>query len=263
MLIDDNDPLWRQFERAVADFLVAVGPTAKVIHDHQQKDPDTGSRRQRDVWIEATLCSLFPIKALISCKRWTRKVDARDIEHFYGELSGANAHLGVIYSDSGFTETAVEKAKALGRGKLHCCQLYNHKPADLPQCLIVKECYCVASAIGTALVAPPECELPLKTWGDLFDIDSPVVSDLIKKTFRQLLTKAREDMPDHKLAFPESYKCDVKFNDSEDRFSFSIRVALFWKIYKADVEANLLNGSYCLTEDRFVGSQTTPSITAK
>jgi len=55
---------WQQYEMAVAQFLAAAGPTAKVIHDQRQPDPDTGSSRQRDIWIESVLCGLFPIKSL-------------------------------------------------------------------------------------------------------------------------------------------------------------------------------------------------------
>src|SRR5947209_5051729 len=91
-LAEDDEPNWRQFERAVAEFLAAAGPTAKVSHDYRQTDPDTGSLRQRDVWIESVLCGMFPIKALVSCKRWSAKLNAKDVEHFFGELCGANAH---------------------------------------------------------------------------------------------------------------------------------------------------------------------------
>ena len=71
-----DDPIWRLYEKAVARFLTAAGPTAKVTHNHYQTDPDTGSLRQRDVWIEYILCDLYPLKALVSCKHWKNKLDA-------------------------------------------------------------------------------------------------------------------------------------------------------------------------------------------
>jgi hypothetical protein len=63
----------------------------------------------------------FPLKILVSCKKYKRKLDQQDIDAFNGELISSGAHKGVIYSYSGFNKYAIEKCKVLG---ISCCKLY-------------------------------------------------------------------------------------------------------------------------------------------
>jgi hypothetical protein len=121
-------PRWKSFEIAVAQFASAMDPRAHVQWNVRTPDLDTGHPRQRDVWIKATLCGIFPITVLVSCKRHRRKLHEGDIDSFIGELGSSRANLGVIYSFRGFTTPALEKAKARG---ICCCRLYR---MSLPTC---------------------------------------------------------------------------------------------------------------------------------
>lgn len=87
---------WKDFETAVARFIAALDPDATVKHNVYLPDRDTGHPRQRDVWIEARICGVFPVKVLVSCKRWDRKLNEQDIDAFVGELRSSGAHKGVI-----------------------------------------------------------------------------------------------------------------------------------------------------------------------
>ena len=127
------DPKWKEFEKAVARFVGALDPKAKVNHDVKLPDFHTSKPRQRDVWIEAKVCNHFPINVLISCKRLKRKLNQKDIDAFNGELASSEARLGVLYSYSGFTVNAIEKAKRLG---ISCCRLFENKSPDIPLNLI-------------------------------------------------------------------------------------------------------------------------------
>lgn len=77
---------WQLFERAVAALCQALAPDATVTHDAKILDVDIGSRRQRDVWIEALIGGHFPVKVLVSCKRYARKVTVQQVDAFLGEL---------------------------------------------------------------------------------------------------------------------------------------------------------------------------------
>ena len=68
-------PEWKQFEVAVANFLTALDPNARVTHDAKIDDAHTGKPRQRDVWIEAKVCQLFNLKILVSCKFWNTRIN--------------------------------------------------------------------------------------------------------------------------------------------------------------------------------------------
>jgi hypothetical protein len=124
---------WEQFEVAVERCVAALDPRVTVRRNVKLPDRDTGRLRQRDVWIETTICSLFPVKVLISCKHWATKLDEGDIDAFVGELRSSGAHKGVIYSAGGYTDPAILKAQALG---ISCCKLYQTEPADIPESLM-------------------------------------------------------------------------------------------------------------------------------
>ena len=72
---------WRNYEIAVQKFLDALEPNAKVVHDVKLPDKHTGKPRQRDIFIEATICGNIPVKILVSCKRYKRKLNESDIDH--------------------------------------------------------------------------------------------------------------------------------------------------------------------------------------
>ena len=61
--------------------------------------------------------------------------------------------------------------------------------------------------------------------------------------------------------FPEDWVTSFEIR-AESSEAPPLRISLHgkWKVYKAKVEAHLLNGSYSFTENSFAGSQTSPSI---
>lgn len=154
---------WERFETTVAEFIAALDPTAVVKYNIRLPDKHTGHPRQRDVWVEAKVCQIFPVKILISCKRWAKKLNEQDIDAFLGELHSSGEHKGVLYSFSGFTEPALEKALALG---ICCCKLYKHQPPDLPESLLFRM-YCCTQQFRLALSEVPSAGWGFKTFGDL------------------------------------------------------------------------------------------------
>ena len=142
-------PEWKQFEIAVANFLRAVDPSAKITHDAKIADVHTGEPRQRDVWIEGNLCQLFPIKVLVSCKFTKDRLNEQDIDAFNGEFISSGAHKGVIYAKTGFADPAIQKAKKLD---FSCCRLYLNQPPDLPEVLFFTA-YCSRNQLSLILLS--------------------------------------------------------------------------------------------------------------
>src|SRR5260221_6570923 len=148
-------PAWKQFELAVAQFLQALDPAAKVRHDVTIPDFDTGEPRQRDVWIEVNVCQHIPITILVSCKRYRTKLNEKHIDDFIGEIRSASANKGVLYSFTGFTNQAIAKAT---RTKISCCRLYDNQPADLPSLLLFPSLFICKPAFRLGLSSNfPEC----------------------------------------------------------------------------------------------------------
>lgn len=160
-------PVWKKFELAIANFIAALDPQAKVFHDVLLPDKHTGTPRQRDVWIETKILQHYTIKIYVSCKHKKRKLNQQDIDAFYGELLSSGAHKGIIYSFSGFGDKAIKKAKSLG---ICCCKLYQNDPPDLPESLIFPHVYCCQSKLSILLLEPFDPNWNLKTWNDLLEV---------------------------------------------------------------------------------------------
>lgn len=256
-----DDPDWKQYEVAVATFLAALGPTAKVRHDVKIPDAHTGRPRQRDVWIEVPFGHLS-WTILVSCKDWNRPLDQQDIDHVNGEFISSGAHDGVIYSSSGFNGPALEKAAQLG---FHCCRLYRDQPPEIPDRLVFRS-YCITPRMLLALSEPADPTSGLRTWEDVFEQpidtqDGPAtVLDVLAEHFDEQQRTAGKRLQDER-SYPTRWSTDCELPALQNGGSpIRIRIGGSWNTYEGKLEAHLLNGSYDFATGGFIGSQTSPSI---
>jgi len=255
------DPLWRSFEKAIAEFVQALDPQAEVKHDVKLPDRHSKRPRQRDVWIKAKLCQHFPVCLLISCKLLKRKINQQDMDAFNGELISSGAHKGVIYSVTGYTKPALEKAKNLG---ICCCKLYINDKPDLPENLILFT-YCCTPKFSVKFLEAPDSGWNISSYGDLFNLEIDTegkkisVLDAIDSAYRDSEQTSAEYGKKEK--FPCDWKNDITISDTESNIQpLRFRLAGSWNIYRAKLEAHLLNGSYSYTSGQFIGNQSTPWI---
>ncbi len=253
-------PEWKQFEIAVANFLQSLDKNAKITHDINIPDKDTGEPRQRDVWIEATLCKMFPIKIYVSCKFINKKIDTQDMDAVIGELRSSGANKGAIYSKSGFTKGAIKKAKATD---ISCCKLYDNQPPDLPEMLIFKSYLANTSIIFDVLNI--ENDNSIKIYNDLFvlrDKDTnKLLIDKIQETYFEL-EKMAIKKKNKKEELPQDWQSlfDIITVDNK---KIKIRIAVKWKFFEAISKAHFISGSYSFSNGFFAGTQTTPVIDLK
>jgi hypothetical protein len=255
-------PQWRSFELAVAQFAAAMDPNAKVHHNFFTSDADSKRPRQRDVWIEAVLCGLWPVNVHVSCKRYKRKLHEGDIDTFVGELASSGAHKGVLYSYRGFGAPAIEKARACG---ICCCQLYENEPADLPGTLQF-DAYCCSSQVMLAIdPSPPPRHLQLQYWNDLFQVvlrheDMELtLLDAICQAFQSAELAAVAEMR-RVGGFPQPLAFQLSLRDHEKYKGLTIIVHGRWKTYRGKLDAFLLNGSYSFTSNAYAGTISTPPV---
>ena len=102
----------RKFEKAVYAFAKTLDPAAEVLFDHNVIDRDTGESRQCDVWINAKFGGHWTQSIIVSCKDHRRKLHVGDIGTFCDEKRATGATMGVIYSRTGFSKPAIQKARA-------------------------------------------------------------------------------------------------------------------------------------------------------
>lgn len=257
-----EDISWLHFEKAVAQFLKALAPEATVEHDVKLLDSHTKSPRQRDVWVETKVCNHFPIQILVSCKKYKRKINQLDVDAFNGEFISSGAQVGVIYSFSGFGEKAICKAKKLG---FHCCQLYLNQPADLPESIVLINSFCSVPKISLALGEPLDRKWNFSTWNDLFsyeiDQNNEKISiiDSIVQNFTSATEQAIQMANEKFFAPPWTIRLGLK-DDESDKEKFQIIIGGSWNVYKGDLKAQLINGSYNFSSGEFKGSVSTPAL---
>ena len=249
----------------MANFVAALDPTAKVTHDTTVPDVDTGRPRQRDVWVQARICQHFPVQVLLSCKYWDEKLNVQDIDAFLGELRSSGAHKGVLYSRAGFTQPAIEKAKAVG---VDCCRLYRNQPPDLPDALVFQTYLCTPGIRTSLVEGPLDPRWSLSVWSDLFGVAIDNVEG--KQTFLDSLVAAIFDAEqktaitriDPKQHFPPD--CRTTFELSEEgRKPITALLEVRWNVYRGKLEAHLLDGSYSITSGDFKGLQIGPVISLR
>jgi len=255
-----HDGDWKEFEKAVGNFLSSIGGTARITHDKKTPDKDTGLPRQRDVWIEGKICN-FPIKILVSCKHYKRKLNQLDLDVFIGELASSRANKGVIYSKIGFTAGALTKAK---KNDISCCRLYFDKEPEMPEMLLFKYYMSKPLVILKPLVIPSGLEY----WNQLFNLDFQDTTenshkkliDWIEKEFQELEKLAFEDIKlGNKL--PKDIAHRLTFKNEE--ITAELELALTWKYFEAKTKCYRINGSYDFIDENFSGSQSSPAIDLK
>lgn len=256
-----SKPDWQDFEVAVANFCAALDPSARVSHNVKTPDRDTGTPRQRDVWIEGRLCDLFPVKALVSCKRYKRKVNQQDMDAFLGELRSSQAQVGVLYSYSGFSKNAIAKGKA---ANVSCCRLYTDQPPDLPELISIAS-YFWRSQIELQLSEPPSPNWRVETWEELFSVQNgeSTVLDKVNEHYRRCHERALvevQELGEWRFRTDHALATSFSISNPESQFRFDITIIHRWRVFRAKLEAHLVNGSYSYTESKFSGRISVPPI---
>lgn len=255
-LIPKRLPAWKEFEGAVASFIRTLDPSAVVQEDVKLPDIDTGRPRQRDVVVRATVCQLFPLTILISCKLKKRALSEEDIDHFVGEIRSAGAQLGVLYASS-FGTPAIEKANKLS---ISCCKLFLNTPAELPQQIVIRQYYC-RPTIRLSVSQPIDPVWEIVTWGDLFSTEAIHDGKLVP-TIDAISQIAMVRQKSSSSPSPSSWEQEISlvYRDVPSVSPLSLTVIGDWRFFESRVEAHLLNGSYSLTTGKFVGQQHGPSV---
>jgi len=252
----------KKFEKDVWRFVKALDAKAEVLFDRRIPDKDTGRLRQVDAWVNASLGNHIPISILVSCKKHKRKLDVTHVEAFAGEVAATRASTGVIYSASGFTRGALEKANSKG---LACCQLLRDASVNIPDKLVFWS-YCCTPRVSIDLVEPEPKVLRhkgIKYWKDLLGMQvtpDQTALESIADAYHKYETLAIPTRSPQNM-FPQSWSVEhVFWEENDPSLICRVRVCGTWKIYRGLREAHLVKGSYCFTSDSFAGNVASPPI---
>jgi hypothetical protein len=245
-----------EFEKAVFEFAKALDTGAEVLFNHTILDRDSGTPRQCDVWIKASFGGHWPMSILVSCKDHARKLDIGDIGTFCDEVRSTRANMGVIYSKAGFTQHAIEKAKA---NNIACCRLYQNEPADIPLSLVVPYFVFASKLIAPLLTSGTTNDFT--TWNSLFNMTSCGVT-LLDHLLRAYEVGENESWDESvRLSrVPADWHGTLGLALDTSGLRLEIQLKGFWMRFSASAEATLLNGSYCLSEENFKGVLSGPAV---
>lgn len=251
---------WLLFEKAVAAYMNSLSKSAIVTHNIRDQDEQTGANRQRDVIIEDTICHVIPVKVLISCKKYKRKLTEMDIDHFYGELLNSNANKGVLYSYSGFNRLAVSKAKKL---KISCFTLIDENKKNSPVPINFDNFYICYPHFYIRLVEKKDINDKYKQWKDIFhekmeNISNFTFLDSICRTIEKHQSEISASLNSN--TFPKAWKelCEI-YDDNDTETKLSIIFGEFWLVFHYVGEAKFISGVFSFTDNCLLGSFKLPA----
>jgi hypothetical protein len=99
----------KEYEQIVAAIHRQFAGDAKVT-ENEIITGKSGQPRQIDVAIRTTVDGAYPILVIIECKDYTRAVGIGKVDELIGKIDDVQAVMGVLVSNSGFTEDANHRA---------------------------------------------------------------------------------------------------------------------------------------------------------
>jgi len=105
-----KNPDWKDLEYLVAMIQKQLSPEASVQHNVMLDGIDSETKRQIDVLVEQNV-GQYKMQIVIDCKDYSKPVDVKGVEEFQGLVQDVRAHKGALVCPSGFTKSALKRAK--------------------------------------------------------------------------------------------------------------------------------------------------------
>ncbi|MBT63436.1 MAG: hypothetical protein CML13_09525 [Puniceicoccaceae bacterium] len=144
------------YEKAVAAVQAMMDPNSTVEHNMHIPDKD-GIKRQFDVVLRGNVGG-HKMLVVIECKDEKRKTGVPKIEAFHAKSKSVGANMALFVSRSGFTKTAVTKARAYDIGVLSLVKKDSDEPTQ-PKADWYMESFAWSQARFTFHFADPSIQL--------------------------------------------------------------------------------------------------------
>jgi hypothetical protein len=108
----DKTPDWKELEYLVVMIQKQLSPDARVEHNVMLDGIDSETKRQIDVLVEQNI-GQYTMRIVIDCKDYSKPIDVKGVEEFHGLTQDVRAHKGALVCPSGFTKSALRRAKKL------------------------------------------------------------------------------------------------------------------------------------------------------
>jgi len=108
-MAEDNFMSWQKYESEVYNLLQMYVPSGSIRKNVKLIGKLSKSSRQIDVLMEDSLYT-EKIQIVVECKRYSRKVHVKDVESFIGLVKDVGADKGLMLTNKGYTEGAINRA---------------------------------------------------------------------------------------------------------------------------------------------------------
>lgn len=122
----DRQPDWKIFEQIVTQIHKTLSPKAEVVHDDRIFGQDSKKKRQIDISIRQTI-GPHRILIIVQCRHYKRKIDVNGVGEFATVIKDVHANMGVMVSNAGFTDGAINLAKSMN---INLCSIFDAQNED-------------------------------------------------------------------------------------------------------------------------------------
>ena len=155
-----EEPDWKELEKLVAMIQQQLSPRATVKHNVMLDGVESETKRQIDVLVEQNV-GQYKMRIVIDCKDYSKPIDVKAVEEFHGLVQDVKAQKGALVCPSGFTKSALRRAKKLQIDLYRPVSTGKHKwKADVraPVLCDFRSCYI---SFGVSTVAPKPFRLEM------------------------------------------------------------------------------------------------------
>lgn len=100
---------WKDYEIKIASYFKEQFPNAEITHNASVDGRYSKAKRQIDILIEDYVAG-NRIRIVIDGKFFSEKVDVKDVEMFIGMLNDCEANKGLLITQHGFSQAAINRA---------------------------------------------------------------------------------------------------------------------------------------------------------
>lgn len=100
---------WRDYEKEIFDYFRTQYPTADISHNVSVDGRFSKTKRQIDILIEDYVAG-NRIRIVVDGKFFSENIDVKDVEMFIGMLNDCEANKGLLITQVGFSQAAINRA---------------------------------------------------------------------------------------------------------------------------------------------------------
>lgn len=100
---------WRDYEKEIFEYFRTQYPTADISHNVSVDGRFSKTKRQIDILIEDYVAG-NRIRIVVDGKFFSENIDVKDVEMFIGMLNDCEANKGLLITQVGFSQAAINRA---------------------------------------------------------------------------------------------------------------------------------------------------------